>query len=167
MTCLLKKTEATLTLTSSDSTRGEKGALYSRSPEKAREKYQTKSWEPVFILILQGGSEVFWGLLHLRNSHTPKIGDSISFFHRAFIEIWSTREVWRARGMRKSSKLPNFLGASYLDERSADVWTNSFITFSTRWFKCCKRVNIPSATLQRVDNFVSGKHFATLSTILS
>ena len=37
-----------------------------------------------------------------------------------------------------------------------------FITFSTRWFKCCKRVNIPSATLQRVDNFVSGKHFATL-----
>ena len=56
---------------------------------------------------------MFWGLLHLRNSHTPKIGDSISFFHRAFITI--------AREMRKSSKLPNFLGASYLDERSADV----------------------------------------------
>ena len=49
------------------------------------------------------------------------------------MEIWSTREVWRARKMRKSSKLPNFLGASYLDERSADVWTNCFITFSTRW----------------------------------
>ena len=50
----------------------------------------------------------------------------------------------------------NFPRASYLDERTADVWINCFITFSTRWFKCCKGVNIPSATLQRVGNFVSG-----------
>ena len=33
------------------------------------------------------------------------------------------------------------------------------------WFKCCKRVNIPSVTHQRVDNFVSGKHFVTLSCL--
>ena len=28
---------------------------------------------------------------------------------------------------------PNFPRASYLDERTADVWTNCFVTFSTRW----------------------------------
>ena len=28
---------------------------------------------------------------------------------------------------------PNFSRASYLDERTDDVWTNCFITFSTRW----------------------------------
>ena len=28
---------------------------------------------------------------------------------------------------------PNFPSASYLDEHTADVWTNCFITFSTRW----------------------------------
>ena len=28
---------------------------------------------------------------------------------------------------------PNFPSASYLDERTDDVWTNCFITFSTRW----------------------------------
>ena len=65
-----------------------------------------------------------------------------------------------ARGVLECS--PNFPSASYLDERKADVRTSCVITFSTRWFKCNKRVNIPSATLQRVDNFVSGKHFALL-----
>ena len=77
---------------------------------------------------------------------------------RAFIEIWSTQEVCRVQ------KIPI---ASYLDERTADVWTNCLKTFSTRWFKCCRRVTTPSVTLQRVDNFVSGKHFATLQMILS
>ena len=64
---------------------------------------------------------------------------------RAFTEIWSTREVWRARKMRKScsrrsreqllllSCSPSFPSASYLDERTADVWSNCSITFSTRW----------------------------------
>ena len=28
---------------------------------------------------------------------------------------------------------PNFSRASYLDERTDDVWNNCFITFSTRW----------------------------------
>ena len=28
---------------------------------------------------------------------------------------------------------PNFPSASYLDERTDDVWTNCFITFSTPW----------------------------------
>ena len=64
---------------------------------------------------------------------------------RAFIEIWSSRGVWRARKMHKSGSRrsqeqllllecsPNFPSASYLDERTDDVWTNCFITFSTRW----------------------------------
>ena len=57
---------------------------------------------------------------------------------RAFIEIWSTREVWRARNMRSWEQLSllecslNFPSASYLNERIADVGTNCFITFSTR-----------------------------------
>ena len=57
---------------------------------------------------------------------------------RAFIEIWSTREVWRARNIRSREQLSllecslNFPSASYLNERIADVGTNCFITFSTR-----------------------------------
>ena len=55
---------------------------------------------------------------------------------RTFIEMWSTREVWRARKMHKSCSRrnreqisvlecsPNFPSASYLDERTADAWTN-------------------------------------------
>ena len=41
-----------------------------------------------------------------------------------------------------SSWSPNFLLASYLDKRTADVWTNCFITFSTRWFKYCRIKNL-------------------------
>ena len=67
---------------------------------------------------------------------------------RVFFEIWSTREVWRARKMCKSCSRrsweqlwllecsPNFPSASYLDERTADAWTDCFITFSTRWKIC-------------------------------
>ena len=33
----------------------------------------------------------------------------------------------------KERKSLNFLRASYLDERIANVWTNCFTTFSTRW----------------------------------
>ena len=50
---------------------------------------------------------------------------------RKFIEIWSTREVWRARRMRKRATLASWV--SYLNECTADVWTNCFITFSGRW----------------------------------
>ena len=64
---------------------------------------------------------------------------------RAFIEISSTREVWRA--LKKIELLsataratithlscsPNFPRASYLNERTDDVWTNCFIIFSTPW----------------------------------
>ena len=88
--------------------------------------------------------------LHLsRNSGSQQsLGPIINnFFIRqhAFFEIWSTREVWRAWKMCKSCLRCsweqlylfecslNFPSASYLDERTADVWTNCFITFSTRW----------------------------------
>ena len=41
-----------------------------------------------------------------------------------------------------SSWSPNFPLASYLDKRTADVWTNCLITFSTRWFKYCRIKNL-------------------------
>ena len=48
---------------------------------------------------------------------------------RSFIDIWSTREVWRTR------KMPNFPCASYIAERTNDVWTNCFITFQFFFLK--------------------------------
>ena len=57
------------------------------------------------------------------------------------------------------SKLPKCFISQWTH---ADEWTSCFIAFSTWWFTCCKRVNIPSVTLQPIDNFVSGKHFARL-----
>ena len=50
----------------------------------------------------------------------------------AFIKIWSTCEVWRARKIPKGCS-SNFPSGSYLNEHTADVRTNCFITFSTRW----------------------------------
>ena len=73
--------------------------------------------------------------------HTQTLINNWFICQRAFVEIWSTREVWRARKVRKSCSRrsreqllllecsPNFPSASYLDERTADVWTNCFITF--------------------------------------
>ena len=52
-----------------------------------------------------------------------------------FIEIWSTQEVLERTKMHKSCLRlllecsPNFPSASYLDECTADIWTNCFITF--------------------------------------
>ena len=60
----------------------------------------------------------------------------------AFIVIWSTREAWRVRKMRNSCSrhsqeqllllecFPNFPSSSYLDERTADAWTNCFNIFN-------------------------------------
>ena len=76
-----------------------------------------------------------------------------------FDNVYDIRLAQLSRIFRALQTSPR---VSYLDERTADVRTNCSITFSTRRLKCCKRVNIPSATLQRVDNFVSGKHFATM-----
>ena len=67
----------------------------------------------------------------------------------------------RGEAERKSSFL-SALETSQVLHISMNVQLTYGPTFSTRWFKYCKRVNIPSATLQRDDNFVSGKHFATL-----
>ena len=52
-----------------------------------------------------------------------------------FIEIWSTQEVLKRTKMHKSCLRlllecsSNFPSASYLDECTADIWTNCFITF--------------------------------------
>ena len=79
------------------------------------------------------------------NDHDPHmktlISDVSNIFtnwfisQHAFIEIWSTQEVWRAWKMCKSCWRcsPNFPSASYLDKCTADVWTNCFTTFSPLW----------------------------------
>ena len=61
---------------------------------------------------------------------------------RTYVEILSSQEDWRARKRRKSCSRcnrknflplecsPNFPRAQYLDIRTAESWTNSFITLS-------------------------------------
>ena len=61
---------------------------------------------------------------------------------RAYAEILSSQEVWRTRKRRKSCSTrsrkhflplecsPNFPSAQYLDTRTAESWTNCFITLS-------------------------------------
>ena len=49
-----------------------------------------------------------------------------------------TQEAGVARGVAESNSYASFLlfklpSAPYLDERTPDIWTNCFITFSTRW----------------------------------
>ena len=60
-----------------------------------------------------------------------------SYVSCTFIEIWSKKlELLSATPRATLTHLscsPNFLRASYLDERTVDVWTNCLITFSTRW----------------------------------
>ena len=85
-------------------------------------------------------------LMCLKKNLVSKIINHWFMRQRAFIEIWSTREVWRARKMRNSCSRrnwehlwpldcsSNFPSASYLDDRTADAWTNCFITFSRHLF---------------------------------
>ena len=55
---------------------------------------------------------------------------------RAYVEILSTREVWRAQKRHKSSlrqtQYSSLLSALYLDMSTAEAWTRCSITLSKR-----------------------------------